>query len=109
MDQNDQKMRDRAYALWEECGRPEGRHSEHWSRAEAEVKGKDDPVVETDDPVGRALGPSYGNADFGGHDAESEGSATTSVSVDLGEADFPAQASSETPADGERPVRKQGA
>jgi hypothetical protein len=27
----------RAYAIWEEEGRPEGRHLDHWLRAEAEV------------------------------------------------------------------------
>ncbi len=28
-------QRDRAHALWESEGRPEGRHDEHWSRAAA--------------------------------------------------------------------------
>lgn len=31
------KIRERAYQLWEADGRPDGRHLEHWSRAEAEV------------------------------------------------------------------------
>ena len=29
-------QRERAYALWESEGRPEGRHDDHWSRAHAE-------------------------------------------------------------------------
>jgi hypothetical protein len=33
------RIAERAYALWEAEGRPEGRDKEHWSRAEAE----DDP------------------------------------------------------------------
>ena len=31
-------LRERAYALWENEGRPDGKDSEHWSRAEAELK-----------------------------------------------------------------------
>jgi len=30
-------IRERAYAIWEEEGRPEGRHLDHWLRAEAEI------------------------------------------------------------------------
>ncbi len=30
-------IRRRAYAIWEEEGRPEGRDEEHWARAEAEA------------------------------------------------------------------------
>jgi hypothetical protein len=30
-------VRDRAYRIWEEEGRPEGRAMEHWVRAECEV------------------------------------------------------------------------
>jgi hypothetical protein len=33
------RIKRRAYALWEEEGRPDGRAEEHWSRAEAEVFG----------------------------------------------------------------------
>ena len=31
------RIKQRAYLLWEQEGRPEGRADEHWSRAEAEV------------------------------------------------------------------------
>jgi Protein of unknown function (DUF2934) len=33
----EQAIRERAYAIWEEEGRPEGRHLDHWLRAEAEI------------------------------------------------------------------------
>jgi hypothetical protein len=34
-------VRDRAYAIWEQEGRPEGKEREHWERAEAEVEAED--------------------------------------------------------------------
>ena len=34
MDDNEDKRRERAYRIWEEEGRPEGRHADHWQRAE---------------------------------------------------------------------------
>jgi hypothetical protein len=34
-----ERIRRRAYILWEQEGRPEGRADEHWLRAEAEVAG----------------------------------------------------------------------
>jgi hypothetical protein len=37
MQNNDHRIRERAYALWEEEGRPEGREHDHWSRAAAEI------------------------------------------------------------------------
>ncbi len=30
----DQNRRERAYKIWEDEGRPEGRHEDHWRRAE---------------------------------------------------------------------------
>ena len=33
----DQIVRDTAYAIWEAEGKPEGRHAEHWRRAEEQV------------------------------------------------------------------------
>ena len=33
----EQAIRERAYAIWEEEGRPEGCHLDHWLRAEAEI------------------------------------------------------------------------
>lgn len=31
-------LHERAYALWEGDNRPDGRHEEHWRRAEEELK-----------------------------------------------------------------------
>jgi Protein of unknown function (DUF2934) len=33
----EQAIRERAYAIWEEEGRPEGKDREHWLRAEVEI------------------------------------------------------------------------
>ncbi len=33
----DQRVRERAYAMWEEAGRPEGRAEEFWERARQEL------------------------------------------------------------------------
>jgi hypothetical protein len=32
------RLRERAFELWEEEGRPDGRHEDHWRRAEAELE-----------------------------------------------------------------------
>ena len=34
---NEDKIRERAYALWERSGRPDGQADVHWREAEAEV------------------------------------------------------------------------
>jgi hypothetical protein len=34
----EQAIRERAYALWEEEGRPDGKDLDHWHRAEAEIR-----------------------------------------------------------------------
>jgi len=39
------EQRERAYALWEREGRPEGRHHDHWRQSEAPEPGAD-PWVE---------------------------------------------------------------
>ena len=33
----EQAIRERAYRIWEQEGRPHGKHLDHWLRAEAEV------------------------------------------------------------------------
>jgi len=35
---NEARIRERAYAVWEQEGRPDGKHLEHWLQAEAEIK-----------------------------------------------------------------------
>ena len=37
----DERIRDRAYALWEQNGRPEGRAEEHWHQAQSDVQAED--------------------------------------------------------------------
>jgi hypothetical protein len=34
---HEQRIRDRAYEIWERAGRPEGKAVEHWQQAEAEI------------------------------------------------------------------------
>jgi hypothetical protein len=40
-----EKVRQRAFEIWEAEGRPEGRDVEHWTRAEAEVNGGHAPAA----------------------------------------------------------------
>ncbi len=37
MDNREERIRSRAYRLWEEAGRPEGSEKEHWTEAEKQV------------------------------------------------------------------------
>ena len=39
--EREDRIRQRAHQLWEEQGRPEGRHDEHWQQASSEI-GEDD-------------------------------------------------------------------
>lgn len=39
-DRNEDRVRERAYAIWEEEGRPDGEDLRHWSDAEAELRGE---------------------------------------------------------------------
>jgi Protein of unknown function (DUF2934) len=39
-DGREEAIRQRAHALWQKEGRPDGRDLEHWLRAEAEISGK---------------------------------------------------------------------
>ncbi|MBB3390073.1 hypothetical protein FHT82_002836 [Rhizobium sp. BK275] len=42
-DRNEDRVRERAYAIWEKEGRPEGEDLRHWSDAEAELRGDETP------------------------------------------------------------------
>ena len=35
--ETEDRIRTRAYQLWEEAGRPHGAHDQHWSQAEREI------------------------------------------------------------------------
>jgi hypothetical protein len=41
-DTQDDPIRKRAHQIWEEEGRPHGKHDEHWRRAKSEVHGLED-------------------------------------------------------------------
>lgn len=38
-DDRHERIRQRAHAIWEKAGRPEGAHQQHWDQATAEVDG----------------------------------------------------------------------
>ena len=38
--QRDERIRERAYQIWEAAGRPNGKSIEHWTQAEQEVEGQ---------------------------------------------------------------------
>jgi hypothetical protein len=41
------RIRERAYSLWQDDGSPDGRHEEHWARAEREVGSDGTPGLGT--------------------------------------------------------------
>ncbi|WP_294390274.1 DUF2934 domain-containing protein [uncultured Sphingomonas sp.] len=43
-DTPERKIRDRAYAIWEREGFPEGRHEDHWHQASREIAGEGQPA-----------------------------------------------------------------
>ena len=43
---HEHKVRERAYAIWESEGRPEGKEVEHWLRAEAEVAAEEQEAAQ---------------------------------------------------------------
>lgn len=50
------QIRDRAYALWEAAGRPEGQDKEFWAQAEQELSDLDQPQEDQPtDPVSGAV------------------------------------------------------
>lgn len=58
MDDKYEKVREHAYRLWDQEGRPEGSHEDHWRRAEeayteAEQEHSED-IVDTEDAADQA-------------------------------------------------------
>ena len=56
MPNREEQIRARAYELWEQAGRPEGREGEHWEQACREIisdEEGEDPVAMDAAPVGR--------------------------------------------------------
>ena len=40
-DDRQERIRQRAHAIWEKAGRPQGAHQQHWDQATAEIDGED--------------------------------------------------------------------
>lgn len=40
-DERQERIRRRAHAIWEQAGRPDGAHQQHWDQAAAEVDSED--------------------------------------------------------------------
>jgi hypothetical protein len=81
-DEREDRVRDHAHSLWENEGRSDGRALHHWLKAEQEAGSEDASAGASSanpDDVDRAAGPSHGDEDFGGHDAETEGAAAAGV------------------------------
>ncbi len=48
METKEDRIAQRAYALWEKEGFPEGRHLEHWQQAVDEYAGDGEPLIPED-------------------------------------------------------------
>jgi hypothetical protein len=46
---HDERVRERAYAIWQAAGCPEGKSHEHWAQAEAEIATEDQEAKEEAD------------------------------------------------------------
>ena len=62
---SERQLRERAYAIWEEEGRPEGRHHDHWHRARSETESSGGASGDIDQsvqpaPVGDGMNLSLG-------------------------------------------------
>jgi Protein of unknown function (DUF2934) len=44
----EEMIKTRAYAIWEDEGRPDGKHLEHWRRASEEMSGAAPPTAPAD-------------------------------------------------------------
>jgi hypothetical protein len=54
-DDRQERIRRRAHAIWEQAGRPEGAHQQHWDQATAEIDGEESrPKAKTAPPKGSA-------------------------------------------------------
>lgn len=86
MDDIEKRIRDRAYKLWEEEGRPEGRQEAHWQMAR-EIVAIEDNLSDTLKPV-----PPLGAGDRAGEpveEAEFAGGGEVPTITDQGEQEYP--------------------
>ncbi|MBC9208843.1 DUF2934 domain-containing protein [Roseomonas aerophila] len=57
-DEQQDRIRDRAHAIWEREGRPEGRHTDHWLQAEQEGSAEGvEPVASAPESPGDDAAP----------------------------------------------------
>jgi hypothetical protein len=52
MSDKEERLKRRAYQMWEDEGQPEGRHQQHWRRAEEEDLTRQQEATEEKPPVG---------------------------------------------------------
>lgn len=55
MDEREQRIRNRAYEIWDREGRPLGRELEHWAQASREIDQGEGPIEGDDVPNLEAL------------------------------------------------------
>jgi hypothetical protein len=48
----DRRIRERAFQIWVEENKPEGKDKEHWERAKAEIALHGDAPLQPDQPIG---------------------------------------------------------
>ncbi|WP_192365697.1 DUF2934 domain-containing protein [Mesorhizobium mediterraneum] len=54
-DDRQERIRRRAHAIWEQAGRPDGAHQQHWDQAAAEIDGGESrPKTKSARPKGPA-------------------------------------------------------
>jgi hypothetical protein len=61
-DERERNIRDRAYAIWEKEGRPDGKSLEHWLQAEAEIGNEKVIGVTNDGKILRSSGSGVASA-----------------------------------------------
>ena len=55
--EREELIRRRAYAIWEQEGRPDGQHQRHWEQAAREMQGSETQGPETQGPETQRDGP----------------------------------------------------
>ncbi|MFC7051145.1 DUF2934 domain-containing protein [Hansschlegelia quercus] len=63
MDELTQKIRERAFQLWEEAGRPEGQEDEHWAQAERDIRGSGDESESEESRLDKSLEETFPSSD----------------------------------------------
>ena len=48
--QDEKRVQQRAYELWEKAGRPDGQHNVHWNEALREIEAEDSKPRRSEDP-----------------------------------------------------------